>query len=276
VLSIVSCRADRKYATEDLALALELARRASLALDNARLYEVAQRAIRTRDQVLGIVAHDLRNPLGTILMQASLLRPPGGDQAHRSRAPADRIERAASRMNRIIQDLLDVACMEAGRLAITPARVGTRELISESVEAQKQLAASASLELALEITEDLPDIWADRDRLHQVFENLIGNAVKFTEQGGRIVAGASSQGEKVLFWVKDTGPGIAAENLPLVFERHWQAPHVAGRGAGLGLPIVKGIVEGHGGRIWVESTLGVGTTFFFTIPRAPGAEEYAA
>ena len=276
VLSIVSCRADRRYAAEDLLLAEELARRASLALDNARLYEDAQRAIQTRDQVLGIVAHDLRNPLGTILMQASLLRLGIGGQEGMSSAPADRIERAATRMNRIIQDLLDVTRMEAGGLAIEPAPLSTRRIISESVEAQKQLAESASLELALDVTEDLPDIWADHDRLLQVFENLIGNAVKFTEPGGRILVGASSRGKEVLFWVKDTGSGIAAENLPFVFERHWQAENSDRQGAGLGLPIVKGIVDGHGGRIWVESTPGVGSTFFFTIPTATGAEERAA
>jgi PAS domain S-box-containing protein len=276
VLSIVSCRADRRYTEADLHLAEELARRASLALDNARLYEVAQRAIHTRDQVLGIVAHDLRNPLGTILMQASLLRQGIGEQGQSSTVSAERIERGAARMNRIIQDLLDVTRMETGGLTIEPARVPSRQVISESVEAQKQLAASASLELGLDVTDDLPDIWADHDRLLQVFENLIGNAVKFTEPGGQIIVGGSSRGREVLFWVRDTGSGIAAEDLPFVFERHWQARLVGGRGAGLGLLIVKGIVEGHGGRIWVESTAGVGSTFFFTIPTAAAAEERAA
>jgi PAS domain S-box-containing protein len=264
VLSIVSSRADRRYA--------------SLALDNARLYEVAQRAILTRERVLGIVAHDLRNPLGTIIMQASILRMGIGEQhGQSSTAAGERIERAATRMNRIIQDLLDVTRLEAGDdLTVEPARVSARQIITESVEAQKQLATSASLELVLDVTEDLPDIWADRDRLLQVFENLIGNAVKFTEPGGRIVVGGSARGKEVLFWVKDTGSGIAAENLPFVFERHWQAQDKAARGAGLGLPIVKGIVEGHGGRVWVESTPGAGSTFFFTIPTAAAAEERAA
>ena len=190
--------------------------------------------------------------------------------------PADRIERAANRMNRIIRDLLDVTRIDAGRLAIEPARVHTPRVVSESVEAQRQLVASASIELAMDLMDDLPDVWADRDRLLQVFENLIGNAVKFTEPGGRIVVGASAQQQHVLFWVNDTGSGITAANLPRVFERHWQAEDVRGRGAGLGLPIVKGIVEGHGGRIWVESTPGVGSTFFFTIPTARGREELAA
>jgi PAS domain S-box-containing protein len=276
VLTVVSCRADRRYTNEDLLLTEELARRASLALDNARLYELSRQAIQTRDQVLGIVAHDLRNPLGTIIMQAALLRLGIGGQEGKRGPPADRIERAATRMNRIIQDLLDVTRMESGRLAIEPARMGAKALITESVEDQKPLAASASLELFIDITEDVPDVWADRDRLLQVFENLIGNAVKFTQPGGRIRVGCSSRGQEVIFWVNDTGAGIAAENLPSVFERHWQAADDVGRGAGLGLPIVKGIVEAHGGRIWVESNPGVGSTFFFTIPTAASVEERAA
>ena len=111
----------------------------------------------------------------------------------------------------------------------------------------------------------VPDIWGDRDRLLQVFENLIGNAIKFTKAGGRITLGATSRDLRV----EDTGSGIAPENLPRVFDRFWQAATSTNRqGAGLGLPITKGIVEAHGGRIWVESTPSRGTTFSFTIPKA--------
>jgi len=126
------------------------------------------------------------------------------------------------------------------------------------------------------VARDLPDVWADRDRLEQVFENLVGNAVKFTPRGGTIVVGATPRAGEVLFWVADTGAGIASGDLPHVFERFWQARRPGRRGAGLGLPIVKGIVEAHDGRIWVESTPGRGSTFFFTIPSAPRAEEQLA
>ncbi len=273
VLTIASCRPDRRYGPADLRLAEELARRASLALDNAHLYEVAQEAIRARDHVLGVVAHDLRNPLGNVLMQASLLRRPGAEPNDRSRKAAESIERAATRMNRLIKDLLDVTRMEAGRLAIDRARVVTRQVVSESVEAQKALAASAALALSLDVRQDLPDVWADRDRLLQVFENLIGNAVKFTEPGGGISVGAASRGREVLFWVNDTGSGIAAEDLPHLFDRFWQAGKTERRGSGLGLPIVKAIVEAHGGRIWAESAPGKGSTFLFTIPTAALTED---
>ena len=176
-------------------------------------------------------------------------------------------------MNRLIQDLLDVTRMEGGILAIEPAAVETRQVIADCVDAQKELATSASLELRLDLEEDLPDVWADRDRLLQVFENLIGNAIKFTEPGGCIVVGARSRGREVHFWVRDSGSGIADEDVPHLFDRFWQADNTGRRGTGLGLPIVKGIVEAHGGRIWVESTKGHGSTFFFTIPTAAHASQ---
>ena len=114
----------------------------------------------------------------------------------------------------------------------------------------------------------MPDVWADRDRLLQVFDNLIGNALKFTPPGGHIRVGAALNEDEVQFWVADTGVGVAAEDLPHVFDRFWQAHKAERRGTGLGLTIVKGIIEAHGGRIRVESTLGMGTTFFFALPTA--------
>ena len=133
---------------------------------------------------------------------------------------------------------------------------------------QRSLASSSSLELRIEADSNVPEIWGDRDRLLQVFENLIGNAIKFTKPGGCITVGAASRDHEVIFRVADTGSGITPENLPRVFDRFWQATRANRQGAGLGLPITKGIVEAHGGRIWVESTPNRGTTFFFTIPEA--------
>jgi signal transduction histidine kinase len=115
---------------------------------------------------------------------------------------------------------------------------------------------------------DVPEIWGDWDRLLQVFENLIGNAIKFTRAGGRITAGAAPRDDEIVFWVADTGDGISSEDLPHIFDRFWQASRAGRHGAGLGLSITKAIVEAHGGRIWVESTVGSGSTFSFTIPRA--------
>jgi signal transduction histidine kinase len=172
-------------------------------------------------------------------------------------------------MDRLIQDLLDATRIEAGQLSVSQECVSVRHFIADVADAQYPLIAEASLELLVDpLPEELPDVWADRDRLAQIFENLIGNSIKFTSSGGRISLGAAPRGNKVMFWVADTGTGIADDDLPHVFDRFWQLREAKHRGAGLGLPIVKGLVEAHGGRIWVESTLGRGSRFFFTIPIA--------
>jgi signal transduction histidine kinase len=132
-------------------------------------------------------------------------------------------------------------------------------------------AALASLELRSDVPPDLPELLADGDRLRQVLENLIGNALKFTPRGGRVAVGARARDGEVVFWVADTGSGIAPGDLPHVFDRFWRAPEGRARreGAGIGLAIVKGIVEAHGGRVWAESTPQRGSTFFFAVPSVP-------
>ncbi|MDI1483449.1 ATP-binding protein [Polyangium sp. y55x31] len=252
-----------RYAAREFAVAQELSHRAALAVENACLFRNAQRAIRVRDDTLGIVAHDLRNPLNAIFVHAELLR--------RAREPGtsrrgESIQRAALRMNRLIQDLLDVARLDAGQLSVMRGHIPADKVAIEAVEAQRPFARECSLELDLDVAAELPEIWADRDRILQVFENLIGNAIKFTPAGGRIHVGAARREEVVLFWVTDTGLGIPMQQIPHLFDRFWQAKKADRGGAGLGLSIVKGLVEAHGGRVWAESTVGGGSTFFFTIP----------
>ncbi len=271
ILILVSSSESRVYGPDDVRLAEELATRAALAIDNARLYQEAMRATRAREELLGIVAHDLRNPLGTILMQSSMLRRSAEGLQQK---PAQVIERAATRMNRLIQDLLDVTRIEAGRLSIEQARLPATQVVFDACDGQRSLASSASVEIRCDVAASLPDVFGDRDRLQQVFENLIGNAVKFTKAGGSITVGAAPRGSEVLFWVADTGAGIAHDDLPHVFDRFWQATETKRAGAGLGLSIVKGIVEAHGGRVWAESTLGRGSIFFFTVPTSPRAEQW--
>ena len=271
-IAFVSSTTSRIYGSADVRLAEQLAQRAALSIDNARLYRAAQHATQTRDDVLGIVAHDLRNPLNNILLQATLLRPRGVDVERRARRPAEAIERAVERMNRLIEDLLDITRLEAGQLSVAPACVAPPQIIADVTDAERPLATAASLALEVDVAPELPEVWADRDRLLQVLENLIGNALKFTGPGGQITVGAAPRDGTVLFWVKDTGKGIAAEDVPHLFDRFWQARKSERRGAGLGLPIVKGVVEAHRGHIWVDSTPGKGSTFFFTVPVAPPAE----
>lgn len=267
-LVVATCRPDRRYRAGDLRLLAELGQRAALALDNALLYRTARRAVQTRDDVLGIVAHDLRNPLGTIVLQATLLQRLEAELGPRARKAGDAIERAARRMNRLIQDLLDTTRLETGSLPIEPKRIPAAQIVLGSEESHRALVASGSLRLQVELPPELPDIWGDRDRLLQVFENLLGNAAKFTPAGGRITVGARPGKGEIIFWVADTGEGISEADVPRLFDRFWQARKGERRGAGLGLGIAKGIVEAHGGRIWVDSAPGQGSTFQFTVPVA--------
>lgn len=267
-MSFLSVPPSRAFETEHVRMANQLAERAALAIENARLYGAAQCAIQTRDEVLGIVAHDLRNPLAAVLVEAQVLRRTIAATDVESLESADAIADAARRMNHLIQDLLDVTRLEAGRLTIEPTRISAAQLAVEACSLQRALVSSFGLELRLELPEHLPDIWGDRERLLQVFENLIGNAVKFAKSGGSISVGAAPRDQDALFWVADKGPGISVEDQAHLFDRFWQARAAGRSGAGLGLPIVKGIVDAHGGHVWVESEPERGTTFFFTIPTA--------
>jgi PAS domain S-box-containing protein len=266
-LTFASTNPGHLFDQTDAAFVEETARRLALAVDNARLFEIASAAIAARDEVLRIVAHDLRNPLGTILMRASLLRDAPGPNGDR-RKTAAAIETAANRMKRLIRDLLDVTRAEARQFSVehTPIRPDT--IIAQAVASQQALATAAAIDLRAAVRDDLPEVLGDRDRLLQVFENLIGNAIKFTPPGGRISVGAAARNRYVVFCVKDTGHGIPAEDLPHVFDRFWQGRRQRRAGAGLGLVIVKTLVEAHGGRVGVHSAPERGTTFYFTIPVA--------
>jgi PAS domain S-box-containing protein len=229
-----------------------------------------KQAIAARDDVLGIVAHDLRNPLSTIIAAASMLERPEPEPERRDDTARQVIAKSAMRMNALIQDLLDVAVLEAGQLKVEQIRLSAVDLVKEVVEAEAPLATSSKLELRLELAREVRDCLGDRNRLQRVLENLIGNALKFTKEGGRITVSVTSKDRDVVFSVADTGPGMDPEMTAHVFDRFWQATARASRlGAGLGLPIARGIVEAHKGRMWVDSTLGHGTTFYFTIPAAP-------
>lgn len=229
-----------------------------------------ERGVRSRDEVLGIVAHDLRNPLNVITAASSSLHQRLPDLL--SRRPVERIMRAAQRAEHLVRDLLDISAIESGQFSIEKGKLDTSSLILQALESQQGLAASSSVILASDLSPDLPWIEADEERLLEVLENLIGNAVKFTTAGGVVTIGAALRDGELLIWVKDSGPGIAKEHLPRLFDRFWQASKADRRGAGLGLTICRAIVEAHGGRIWAESELGRGTTVSFTMPaqaRAP-------
>lgn len=256
-----------KYGPDNIALAEQLAGRAALAIDNARLHQEAQQAIAARDEVLGIVAHDLRNPLNTISLSAGLLLEATPTEEIRVKQ-LQLVQRSVDRMDHLIQDLLDIAKIEAGRLSIEHKREEVAPIVEETREVFQPQAAEKSLRLEAELPLDLPPIYGDRQRILQVLSNIMGNAIKFTPEGGRITIRAEATGTDVRFSVADTGPGIPEDEMEHVFDRFWQARRAKKTGAGLGLAICRGIVEAHGGKIWGESRVGVGSTFYFTIPVA--------
>lgn len=258
-LTLVSIGAGRAHGPADVSLAEEVARRAGLALDNACIHERAKEAARLRDTVLGVVAHDLRDPLSVVLLQAQ-----------RARATLDVVQRNALWMTRLVRDLLDVARLDGGAIPVERAPVPADGLLAEVVEALRPAAAEAAVALYADGERGLPPAWADRDRLLQVLCNLVANALDFTPRGGRVVVGARrADAGGVLFSVADSGVGIEPEDLPRVFDRFWQARAPGGRGVGLGLSIAKSLVEAHGGCLRVDSTPGRGSTFWFTIPAPP-------
>jgi signal transduction histidine kinase len=218
----------------------------------------------TREEVLRIVAHDLRNPLGTILMSADLLSEPFLTEELRAKQAAV-VKRTGARMNRLIQDLLNVARIDTGGLSAEMKPIPPAQLVANAMELMQPLAAAKSLELENAVTEGMPDVNADSERIGQVFSNLIGNAIKFTPSGGRITLAAALTDGRVWFSVTDTGPGIPPEQVARVFGPFWQARRADNRGIGLGLTIAKGIVEAHQGKIEVDSEVGVGTTFSFSL-----------
>ena len=266
VILLASRRESRPYGDDDARMARELARRAAIAVDNARLYEQAQRALRARDEMLSVVAHDLRNPLGIIGMSAELITDGPDPLSAPVRSGLERIRRSTEQMNRLIQDLLDVSKIEAGKLVLNLASVSAAELLKEADYMLRPLAERASLALNVEIEDALPKVRADRARFLQAIGNLVANAIKFTPAGGSITITAAGSPQSVTFSVIDTGKGIAPENVPHLFDRFWQERPSDSRGLGLGLAIVQGIISAHNGTIQVQSEIGSGTTVTFVIP----------
>ena len=253
---------------DDLELAEELARRAALALDNARLYAESTRAVRARDDVLAVVSHDLGNPLSAIRLSSSLLlrKPPAERAAAEDRKQLENIRASVDQMERLIRDLLDVKRIEAGLLSLEYESCAVNGLMRDVAESAQRWIEEKALLLELNVDTVNSPVRADPQRILQVFSNLVGNAARFAPAGSLIRLSSVRQDHDVVFSVSDSGPGIPAEHLPHLFDRFWQASRTGRHGIGLGLAIVKGIVEAHGGRVWAESVVGAGSTFFFTIP----------
>jgi PAS domain S-box-containing protein len=232
--------------------------------------EEAERAVKARDEVLAIVSHDLRNPVNTIVMSASLLSDAEiALTEEQRRTQLGVITRSAHRMNRLIQDLLDVKRIEGGRFEIRCKCEDAGALAAEASEAFRSIATGKEITFECEVAKGLGLVYVDRDRILQLLSNYLNNALKFTSKGGRVAMRARlSESGGVSYAVTDNGPGIAASEMPQVFKRFWQSKRTAHLGSGLGLAIAQGIADAHRGRVAVESTPGVETTFYFELPRS--------
>jgi len=238
-----------------------------------RQLEEQRRSLELRNRQLqsyaAVVAHDLRNPVGLIQTSSAFLLEILGDDAPAiERVQLRAIHRSATRGLRLIRDLMDVARIETGKLDVTPAICAVGGMAEEALAPHRQGAWERRVTVRCELEPGLPRVLADRDRVVQVLDNLLANALKFTPDDGEIVVRAESAASGVRLSVEDTGPGIPDELLPCVFDRFWQAERGDARGLGLGLAIVKGLVEAHGGRVWAERSPGGGAAFRFTLPAA--------
>lgn len=234
--------------------------------------EHADTELATRDEVLATVSHDLRSLLHGLALNAEMLtkHSPAGPEGDALRKHGAMSKRLVARMSRIISDLLDVASIEAGQLALVPDRAEVAELLRDTLDAFGPTATAAGIALAAELPAGPLRAWLDAGRVLQVLANLVGNAIKFTPAGGRVAVTVEEEGASLHFRVSDTGQGIPEAELLRVFERFRQVGRDH-RGLGLGLYISKCVVEAHGGRMWAESAPGAGTTMHFVLPTGAAA-----
>jgi len=273
-LHLVRTHEGAAHSMDEAQVADQFAGLAALALENARLYQESRRAVRERDDMLAIVSHDLRNPVNAIVMLTGsvLNRDPDDERPLMDRDDVESIRGAARQADGLIQDLQDVSRIASSRLRVERQPVLLSELVKESADVFEPVMEDAVLRFVRHIDDDIPPLQADGHRLQQVLSNLLGNAVRFTPHGGEIVLTAECRNGRVRISVRDSGPGVSAEDVPRLFERYWQAPRLLRAGSGLGLFIAKGIVDAHGGEIGVDSAHGNGSEFWFTLPLQPDAD----
>jgi signal transduction histidine kinase len=279
-LLLLGASAERREGPTDETFAFAVADRIDMTISQTRLLRRTQRAVAARDRAVSIVSHDLRNPIATIQICARALLEPEPPTAAGVRQMGDLVLRSAAWMQQIVEELLDRATLDAGRLALHRVPTDVTGIMSA---AQAMFATAARInEVELELSSDpqLPLVQADAHRLTQVLANLLGNAIKFTPPGGRVRLSAEAvrspldaresdvPERHIRFSVSDTGRGISAEDLRHVFDWFWHTQSDTRSGVGLGLSIARGIVEAHRGRLHVESTPGRGSTFSFTLPIA--------
>ena len=254
-------------------LAMAAAGLATIADQESRAAELAaerEQLERLRTDLLATVSHELRTPLTLIRTSIGLLLDSDPDEAMRQRLLRN-VKQSADRMQALVTDLLDLARLRGDRLELQVRRVDLGDLVGGAVSLMRPLFEAKGQRLVVAVPAPAPVVPGDQRRLERVLLNLLGNATKFAPEGTEVGVRVTDGAEAATIAVSDAGPGIAAEALPLLFEQFYTGRTSSSRhniGAGLGLPIAKGIVEAHGGRIWVESEVGVGTRVAFTLPKA--------
>lgn len=258
-----------KWTHGDLFAANDL-RRSALENDLARQVRKEREAVQARDDLVAVVSHDLRNPMTVISMLCGMMQKAfSSDGSHSSKRIAsaiDTMQQAASRMNVLLEDLLDTSRIDAGRYTINPQPLDVSQIFEDACSLLTPLAGAKAINISFHAEPNLR-VNADPERLFQVLSNLIGNAIKFTPRQGVVGITAMSKGDEIVFSVRDSGEGIAPEQLPHIFERYWTIKEGNPTGTGLGLYISKGIVQAHGGKLLAESQPGKGSEFRFTVPR---------
>jgi signal transduction histidine kinase len=270
-LSLVSARPER-YGPAEVQLFETLVQRIAATVDAALLFYQAQEAVRWREELLAVVSHDIKTPLLVVRMNAEMLlnaaRPKEEERRRHGRRHLETILQAAAQMRDLIGGVLDRAREQGMPMPLAAQPQAVDGLVQQALEVLRPLALEKYQNLKVEVCPGLPRVLVDKERILQVLQNLVGNAIKFSAAGSSVVLRARQVDGQVRLSVKDNGPGIAPQDVPHLFERFWRAAGVSERGTGLGLSIVKSIVEAHGGSLWVETQVGAGSTFFFTLPVA--------
>jgi PAS domain S-box-containing protein len=269
VITFVSAESGRRYTRADLAFAEELARRAAVAIENARLYTELREADRVKDEFLAMLAHELRNPLAPVRNALYVLKQPGADGTIMQQA-RDTAERQVQHMARLLDDLLDVSRISRGRIELRKEAIDVSAVIARAVEGVRPLIDERRHELTVSVAPDAGQVEADPTRLEQIFANLLNNGAKYTDPGGHIRVTAEREGREVVVRVKDDGIGISREMLSRVFDLFVQAERRLDRsqgGVGIGLTLVRRLVELHGGKVEAHSQgLGQGSEFVVRLP----------